>query len=204
MKCLFTRIDKILKIYDESYEKDIMNDNDYIKMFKEIYDMMIKTKVNDVHRTIATEDEYLEYSKLLAAEPEDEEAVDMFLYQKAYEMTKDEAVKERLDKILNPEVEEEEEESLDPDMMDDEDIDIDKLNLDEILGKNKDDDEGETEEETEEDEEFEDEEENDIEDEEENDEDEAIEEEKPKRRAGRPRKEDKPKEKRPVGRPKKK
>lgn len=195
--------DKILKIYDESYEKDIMNDNDYIKMFKEIYDMMIKTKVNDVHRTIATEDEYLEYSKLLAAEPEDEKAVDMFLTQKAYEMTKDEAVKERLDKILNPEVEEDAEESLDPDMMDDEDIDIDKLNLDEILGKNKDDDEGETEEETEK-EEFEDEEENDIENEEENDEDEAIEEEKPKRKAGRPRKEDKPKEKRPVGRPKKK
>ncbi len=194
--------DKILKIYDESYEKDIMNDNDYIKMFKEIYDMMIKTKVNDVHRTIATEDEYLEYSKLLAAEPEDEKAVDMFLTQKAYEMTKDEAVKERLDKILNPEVEEDAEESLDPDMMDDEDIDIDKLNLDEILGKNKDDDEGETEEETEK-EEFEDEEENDIENEE-NDEDEAIEEEKPKRKAGRPRKEDKPKEKRPVGRPKKK
>ncbi len=194
--------DKILKIYDESYEKDIMNDNDYIKMFKEIYDMMIKTKVNDVHRTIATEDEYLEYSKLLAAEPEDEKAVDMFLTQKAYEMTKDEAVKERLDKILNPEVEEDAEESLDPDMMDDEDIDIEKLNLDEILGKNKDDDEGETEEETEK-EEFEDEEENDIENEE-NDEDEAIEEEKPKRKAGRPRKEDKPKEKRPVGRPKKK
>ena len=196
---------KILKIYDESYEKEIMNDNDYIKMFKEIYDMMIKTKVNDVHRTIATEDEYLEYSKLLAAEPEDEEAVDMFLYQKAYEMTEDEAVKEKLDKILNPEVEETEEEEdseeVDPDMLDDEDIDIDKLNLDEILGRNKDD-EGETEEETED---VEDEEENDIEDEEvEEDEDEAIEEEKPKRKAGRPRKEDKPKEKRPVGRPKKK
>ena len=195
---------KILKIYDESYEKEIMNDNDYIKMFKEIYDMMIKTKVNDVHRTIATEDEYLEYSKLLAAEPEDEEAVDMFLYQKAYEMTEDEAVKEKLDKILNPEVEETEEEEdseeVDPDMLDDEDIDIDKLNLDEILGRNKDD-EGETEEETED---VEDEEENDIEDEEvEEDEDEAIEEEKPKRKAGRPRKEDKPKEKRPVGRPKK-
>ena len=190
---------KILKIYDESYEKGIMNDTDYIKMFKEIYDMMIKTKVNDVHRTIATEDEYLEYSKLLAAEPEDEEAVDMFLYQKAYEMTEDEAVKEKLDKILNPEVEETEE--IDPDMLDDEDIDIDKLNLDEILGRNKDD-EGETEEETED---VEDEEENDIEDEEvEEDEDEAIEEEKPKRKAGRPRKEDKPKEKRPVGRPKKK
>ena len=152
----------------------------------------------------ASEEEAEEEAAEEEAEPEDEEAVDMFLYQKAYEMTKDEAVKERLDKILNPEVEEEEEESLDPDMMDDEDIDIDKLNLDEILGKNKDDDEGETEEETEEDEEFEDEEENDIEDEEENDEDEAIEEEKPKRRAGRPRKEDKPKGKRPVGRPKKK
>ena len=53
-------------------------------MFKEIYDMMIKTKVNDVHRTISTEDEYLEYSKLLANEDENE--VDKFLFEKAKEM----------------------------------------------------------------------------------------------------------------------
>lgn len=172
---------KVLKIYDESFEKEIVNENDYIKMFKEIYDMMIKTKVNDVHRTIATEDEYLEYSKLLANE--DDAEVDKFLFEKAKEMTEMESVKEKIEAILNPEDEQE----------DDEDIDIDKLNLDEILGKNIDDEE--IEENTD----------NIIEDEVEDDEDkeEAIEEEKPKRRVGRPKKEEKPKEKRRVGRPKK-
>lgn len=173
--------DKILKIYDESFEKEIVNENDYIKMFKEIYDMMIKTKVNDVHRTISTEDEYLEYSKLLASD--DESEVDKFLLEKAQEMTKMEYIKEKIEKILNPEEETEEQ--------DEEDIDLDKLNLDEILGKN----------ESLEDEEEQDLDEVEIEDNE--DKEEAIEEEKPKRRVGRPRKEEKPKEKRRVGRPKK-
>ena len=173
--------DKILKIYDESFEKVIVNENDYIKMFKEIYDMMIKTKVNDVHRTISTEDEYLEYSKLLASD--DESEVDKFLLEKAQEMTKMESIKEKIEKILNPEEETEEQ--------DEEDIDLDKLNLDEILGKN----------ESLEDEEEQDLDEAEIEDNE--DKEEAIEEEKPKRRVGRPRKEEKPKEKRRVGRPKK-
>ena len=173
--------DKILKIYDESFEKEIVNENDYIKMFKEIYDMMIKTKVNDVHRTISTEDEYLEYSKLLASD--DESEVDKFLLEKAQEMTKMESIKEKIEKILNPEEETEEQ--------DEEDIDLDKLNLDEILGKN----------ESLEDEEEQDLDEVEIEDNE--DKEEAIEEEKPKRRVGRPRKEEKPKEKRRVGRPKK-
>ena len=118
---------KILKIYDESFEKEIVNENDYIKMFKEIYDMMIKTKVNDVHRTISTEDEYLEYSKLLASEDENE--VDKFLFEKAKEMTSMDSIREKIEKILTPE-EPEESEDLE------EDIDIDKLNLDEILGKN--------------------------------------------------------------------
>lgn len=172
--------DKILKIYDESFEKEIVNENDYIKMFKEIYDMMIKTKVNDVHRTISTEDEYLEYSKLLASD--DESEVDKFLLEKAQEMTKMESIKEKIEKILNPEETEEQ---------DEEDIDLDKLNLDEILGKN----------ESLEDEEEQDLDEVEIEDNE--DKEEAIEEEKPKRRVGRPRKEEKPKEKRRVGRPKK-
>ena len=173
--------DKILKIYDESFEKEIVNENDYIKMFKEIYDMMIKTKVNDVHRTISTEDEYLEYSKLLASD--DESEVDKFLLEKAQEMTKMESIKEKIEKILNPEEETEEQ--------DEEDIDLEKLNLDEILGKN----------ESLEDEEEQDLDEVEIEDNE--DKEEAIEEEKPKRRVGRPRKEEKPKEKRRVGRPKK-
>ena len=165
---------KVLKIYDESFEKEIVNENDYIKMFKEIYDMMIKTKVNDVHRTISTEDEYLEYSKLLASE--DEEQIDKFLFEKAKELSENENVIEKIDKILNPEEEENQ---------DDEDIDLDKLNLDEILGKNESSEENIKEEIIEEDKE------------------EAIEEEKPKRRVGRPRKEEKPKEKRRVGRPKK-
>ena len=165
---------KVLKIYDESFEKEIVNENDYIKMFKEIYDMIIKNKVNDVHRTISTEDEYLEYSKLLASE--DEEQIDKFLFEKAKELSENENVIEKIDKILNPEEEENQ---------DDEDIDLDKLNLDEILGKNESSEENIKEEIIEEDKE------------------EAIEEEKPKRRVGRPRKEEKPKEKRRVGRPKK-
>ena len=165
---------KVLKIYDESFEKEIVNENDYIKMFKEIYDMMIKTKVNDVHRTISTEDEYLEYSKLLASE--DEEQIDKFLFEKAKEISENENVKEKIEKILNPEDEE---------AQDEEDIDLDKLNLDEILGKNESLEEEDIKEEIEEDKE------------------EAIEEEKPKRRVGRPRKDEKPKEKRRVGRPRK-
>ena len=169
---------KILKIYDESFEKEIVNENDYIKMFKEIYDMMIKTKVNDVHRTISTEDEYLEYSKLLANE--DEEQIDNFLFEKAKNLSENENVKQKIEKILNPEEESEAE---------DEDIDLDKLNLDEILGKNElSEDENEEEKENVEIEE---------------DKEEAIEEEKPKRRVGRPRKDEMPKEKRRVGRPRK-
>lgn len=176
---------KILKIYDESFEKEIVNETDYIKMFKEIYDMMIKTKVNDVHRTISTEDEYLEYSKLLANEDENE--VDKFLFEKAKEMTSMDSIREKIEKILTPE-EPEESEDLE------ENIDIEKLNLDEILGKNTSSEDQKEEEEVEKVEE-------DIEKDE--NKEEAIEEEKPKRRVGRPRKEEKPKEKRRVGRPRK-
>ncbi len=163
--------DKILKIYDESYCKDIVNDNDYIKMFKEIYDMMIKTKVNDVHRTISTEDEYLEYSKILANE--DEEEIDKYLFEKARELTQMDEVKEKIDKILNKDEEQEDK--------DDEEIDEDELKLDEVVI------EQETEKE---------------EDKEDNNEEDTIEE-KTKRKVGRPRKEEATKEKRRVGRPRK-
>lgn len=185
---------KILRIYDESYMSEIFNDDDYIKMFKEIYDMMIKTKVNDVHRTISTEDEYLEYSKMLAEEDSEEE-INKFLFGKAKDLTDMEEVKEKIEAILHEDEEEIEE-------LEDEDIDPEALNLDEVLGRtsseeNSDEDELDTEideEEQEENEEI-----IDIEDKEE-----AIEEEKPKRKVGRPRKEDKEeKPKRRVGRPKK-
>ena len=174
---------KILAIYDESFQKEIVNENDYIKMFREIYDMMIKTKVNDVHRTIATEDEYLEYSKLLANE--DEEVVDKFLFEKAKELTESEEVKEKIEKILSDD-EEEDEEDLDDDSeeLDDEDLGEVELNLSDVL---KDDEKNEEIDENNNDEEIE----------------EADIEEKPKRRVGRPRKEETVKEKRRVGRPRK-
>lgn len=95
--------EKLQKIYDESLENHIIDIKDYIKMYKEIYDHKIKTMVNDVHRSIATEDEYLEYSKLLAAE-EDKE-LDEFVERRALESTLSERVKEILEEDLKPEEE---------------------------------------------------------------------------------------------------
>ncbi|MEG1705240.1 MAG: hypothetical protein RR290_01530, partial [Clostridia bacterium] len=57
--------EKIVKIYNESLLSDVITLKDYIRMYKDIYDFKIKTMVNDVHRTIKTEDEYLEYSKYI-------------------------------------------------------------------------------------------------------------------------------------------
>ena len=174
---------KILNIYDESFDKEIVNETDYIKLFKEIYDMMIKTKVNDVHRTITTEDEYLEYSKLLA--DENEEEINRFLFEKATELTESESVKEKIQEILT----DEEDEEIDDIKSDEEEFD---LTLDDVLREV---DTEELNDEVEEDE-------NDIEIEVEKEE--ADEEEKPKRKVGRPRKEDREeKPKRRVGRPRK-
>ena len=64
--------EKLQKIYDESLEKDVISLPDYIKMYRDIYDMKIKTMVNDVHRTIKTEDEYLEYSIEESIKPKEE------------------------------------------------------------------------------------------------------------------------------------
>lgn len=183
---------KILAIYDESFEKEIVNKTDYIKMFKEIYDMMIKTKVNDVHRTITTEDEYLEYSKLLA--DENEEEIDKFLFRKAMEITESETVKEKIENILaeeNDEDENKDELDVSESEINEEDFD---LTLDDVLSDESEDLEEDNENEDNEDE-------SDIEIEEEKEE---AEEEKTKRKAGRPRKENKEeKPKRRVGRPKK-
>ena len=94
----FKIIDKIFEklqgIYDESLENQVIDVKDYIRMYKEIYDQKIKTKVNDVHRSISTEDEYLEYSKLLANLDYDE--LDKFIEERAVESTLSEKIKEIL------------------------------------------------------------------------------------------------------------
>ena len=111
----FKIIDKIFEklqnIYDESLEKDIIAIQDYIKMYKEIYDLKIKTMVNDVHRAIKTEDEYLEYSKLAAGE--DEEALNKFILQRALDTTIVDKVKEILQEKLKPEEKESNENIID-------------------------------------------------------------------------------------------
>lgn len=97
---------KIQSIYDESLEKDVISLTDYTKMFKEVYDLKIKTMVNDVHRTIKTEDEYLEYSRLAAAN--EEEKLNKFILSRALEMTQIENVKEILNNATKEEPVEEE------------------------------------------------------------------------------------------------
>ena len=99
--------EKLQKIYDESLDKDIIDLDDYIKMYKEIYDMKIKTKVNDVHRTINTEDEYLEYSKLVTADDVDESELNNFILERAIDSTTFDEVKQRLqNEIKNDDIDE--------------------------------------------------------------------------------------------------
>ena len=99
--------EKIQKIYDESYETDVISLEDYVKMYKEIYDTQIKTMVNDIHRTIKTEDEYFEYSKLVTSDDEDaQDKLKEFIIKKADSTTKSDAVKERLEAALKLDEEE--------------------------------------------------------------------------------------------------
>lgn len=99
----FKIIDKIFEklqaIYDESLQSDIIALEDYAKMFRDIYDDKIKTMVNDVHRNIKTEDEYFEYSKILA-DDKNEEDLKKFLLQRAVESTKNEIAKDKINKYL--------------------------------------------------------------------------------------------------------
>ncbi|MDF2865207.1 MAG: hypothetical protein K0R72_16 [Clostridia bacterium] len=89
---------KILKIYDESLAFDVITLKDYVRMYKEIYDMKIKTMVNDVHRTIKTEDEYLEYSKLVTNFMYDE--LDTFILERAYDTSENEIAKKMIGNAL--------------------------------------------------------------------------------------------------------
>jgi hypothetical protein len=90
--------EKIIKIYDESLASDVITMKDYIRMYREVYDMKIKTKVNDVHRTIKTEDEYLEYSKLITNFMYDE--LDKFILEIAYNTSQNEVAKKMLGNAL--------------------------------------------------------------------------------------------------------
>lgn len=92
--------EKLQKIYDESLEKDVISLPDYIKMYRDIYDMKIKTMVNDVHRTIKTEDEYLEYSKLVTSEDVEEEELNKFILSRALEITSSDKVKELIEESI--------------------------------------------------------------------------------------------------------
>ena len=81
--------EKIQAVYDESIERGSIDLADYINFYKEIYDTKIKTLVNDVHRNIKTEDEYLEYSRQL----HEDEGINEFILRRAYETTSCEPVK---------------------------------------------------------------------------------------------------------------
>lgn len=100
----FKVIDKIFQklqdIYDESLEKGIITLTDYEKMYRDIYDLKIKTMVNDVHRTIKTEDEYLEYTKLVTSDEQDDESISKFIARRALEFTTSDKVKEILEEVI--------------------------------------------------------------------------------------------------------
>jgi len=74
---------KIQSVYDESLVRDSINLQDYVNFYKDMYDHKIKTMVNDVHRTIKTEDEYLEYSRQL----HEDDGIYEFILARALETT---------------------------------------------------------------------------------------------------------------------
>ena len=100
--------DKIITIYNESLVSGVVEIKDYIRMYKEVYDLKIKTKVNDVHRLIKTEDEYLEYTKFVTSFMYDE--LDEFIINRALE---DENITDEAKKILNKQLNIEEVEETD-------------------------------------------------------------------------------------------
>lgn len=118
---------KLQKIYDESLERGSINLADYIEFYKEIYDQKIKIMVNDVHRTIKMEDEYLDYSRQL----HEDEGIDEFIVERALETTETDAVKEILQQELEKYKQEEEdtnsetsEETTNSENIDDEKVDV--------------------------------------------------------------------------------
>ena len=95
---------KIQSVYDESFERGSIDIEDYINFYKEIYDVKIKTLVNDVHRSIKTEDEYLDYSRQL----HEAEGLMEFMLKQAMQTTESEEVKAKITEELEKYVKEEE------------------------------------------------------------------------------------------------
>ena len=100
--------EKIQAVYDESIERGSIDLTDYINFYKEIYDTKIKTLVNDVHRNIKTEDEYLEYSRQL----HEDEGINEFLLRRAYETSLSEPVKILIEQELKKYEKEDNEEEI--------------------------------------------------------------------------------------------
>lgn len=96
--------EKIQNIYDESLCFESINIKDYIKFFSEIYDTKIKTKVNDVKRTIEIEDEYMEYCRILM---EEGETLDKYIVKKAIETS----ISDKAKVILEEYIKEDEEDT---------------------------------------------------------------------------------------------
>ena len=99
---------KIQAVYDESLQRGSIDLEDYINFYKEIYDVKIKTLVNDVHRSIKTEDEYLDYSRQL----HEDEGLMEFMLNQSLSTTESEEIKtiimEELQKFVKEEEESEE------------------------------------------------------------------------------------------------
>ena len=99
----FKLIDKVFEklvfIYNETLNSKVIEVKDYIKMYTEIYDMKIKTMVNDVHRTIKTEDEYLSFSRIYASG--NEKDLNKFILETAILNVAD----KKVIKLLNEELE---------------------------------------------------------------------------------------------------
>ena len=96
---------KIQAVYDESLDRGSIDIEDYINFYKEIYDTKIKTLVNDVHRSIKTEDEYLDYSRQL----HENEGLMEFMLNQALTTTESEQAKTIIMEELQKYVKEEEE-----------------------------------------------------------------------------------------------
>ncbi len=115
----FKIIDKVFgkmqAVYDESLQRGSIDIEDYINFYKEIYDVKIKTLVNDVHRSIKIEDEYLDYSRQL----HEEEGLMEFMLNQAISTTESEDVKtiimEELKKYIKEDEQTENEEDIDDD-----------------------------------------------------------------------------------------
>ncbi len=99
--------EKIQAVYEESLERESINVSDYVSFYQQVYDKKIKTMVNDVHRTIKIEDEYLEYSKAIQ-----DEVMEEFILRRAYQTSFSEVTRDLIQLELKKYIYEEKEENI--------------------------------------------------------------------------------------------